>query len=85
MSWLEKLLPSKIQPTDPSERRSVPEGLWVKCPSCETVLYKTDLEQNINVCPKCTHHHRIGARARDRKSTRLNSSHAIPSRMPSSA
>ena len=64
MSWLEKLLPSKIQPTDPSERRTVPEGLWVKCPSCETVLYKTDLEQNINVCPKCAHHHRIGARAR---------------------
>jgi acetyl-CoA carboxylase carboxyl transferase subunit beta len=64
MSWLEKLLPPKIQQTDPSERRSVPEGLWIKCPSCETVLYKTDLEQNLNVCPKCTHHHRIGARAR---------------------
>jgi acetyl-CoA carboxylase carboxyl transferase subunit beta len=42
----------------------VPEGLWIKCPSCETVLYKTDLEQNQNVCPKCSHHHRIGARAR---------------------
>ncbi|MGZ5179934.1 MAG: acetyl-CoA carboxylase, carboxyltransferase subunit beta [Ramlibacter sp.] len=64
MSWLEKLLPPKIQPTDPAERRSVPEGLWVKCPSCETVLYKTDLEQNVNVCPNCGHHHRIGARAR---------------------
>jgi acetyl-CoA carboxylase carboxyl transferase subunit beta len=64
MSWLEKLLPPKIQPTDPSERRTVPEGLWVKCPACETVLYKTDLEQNLNVCPKCDHHHRIGARAR---------------------
>jgi acetyl-CoA carboxylase carboxyl transferase subunit beta len=64
MSWLEKLLPPKIQPTDPSERRTVPEGLWIKCPSCETVLYKTDLEQNLNVCPKCDHHHRIGARAR---------------------
>ena len=64
MSWLEKLLPPKIQQTDPSERRTVPEGLWIKCPSCETVLYKTDLEQNINVCPKCAHHHRIGARAR---------------------
>ncbi len=64
MSWLEKLLPPKIQPTDPNERRSVPEGLWIKCPSCETVLYKTDLEQNANVCPKCSHHHRIGARAR---------------------
>jgi acetyl-CoA carboxylase carboxyl transferase subunit beta len=64
MSWLEKLLPPKIQQTDPSERRTVPEGLWIKCPSCETVLYKADLEQNINVCPKCSHHHRIGARAR---------------------
>jgi acetyl-CoA carboxylase carboxyl transferase subunit beta len=64
MSWLEKLLPPKIQPTDPAERRVVPEGLWVKCPACETVLYKTDLEKNLNVCPKCEHHHRIGARAR---------------------
>ena len=64
MSWLEKLLPPKIQPNERGERRTVPEGLWIKCPSCETVLYKTDLEQNINVCPKCAHHHRIGARAR---------------------
>ncbi|HYE71559.1 MAG TPA: acetyl-CoA carboxylase, carboxyltransferase subunit beta [Aquabacterium sp.] len=64
MSWLEKLLPPKIQQTDPNERRSVPEGLWVKCPACETVLYNTDLAQNVNVCPKCDHHHRIGARAR---------------------
>ena len=64
MSWFEKLLPPKIQHTDPSERRSVPEGLWVKCPSCETVLYNTDLQQNLNVCPKCSHHHRMSARAR---------------------
>jgi len=64
MSWLEKLLPPKIQQTDPSERRAMPEGLWIKCPSCDTVLYKTDLEQNVFVCPKCSHHHRIGARAR---------------------
>lgn len=64
MSWLEKLLPPKIQPTDPSERRTVPEGLWTKCPTCETVLYKSDLEANLNVCPKCGHHNRIGARAR---------------------
>ena len=64
MSWLEKLLPAKIQQTDPAERRQMPEGLWIKCPSCETVLYKTDLEQNQNVCPTCSHHHRIGARAR---------------------
>ncbi|MFN0186116.1 MAG: acetyl-CoA carboxylase, carboxyltransferase subunit beta [Aquabacterium sp.] len=64
MSWLEKLLPPKIQPTDPSERRSVPEGLWIKCPSCETVLYATDLQKNQNVCPKCDHHLRIPARER---------------------
>ena len=64
MSWLEKLLPPKITPTDPTERRSVPEGLWIKCPSCEAVLYKNDLEKNQNVCPHCSHHHRIGARAR---------------------
>lgn len=64
MSWLEKLLPSKMEAIDPIERRQVPEGLWIKCPSCDTVLYKSDLEQNLNVCPKCSHHHRIGARAR---------------------
>ena len=45
MSWLEKLLPPKISPTNPTERRSVPEGLWIKCPSCEAVLYKSDLEK----------------------------------------
>lgn len=64
MSWLEKLLPPKIKPSDPADRRGVPEGLWVKCPSCESVLYKTDLEQNQNVCPTCSHHMRISARAR---------------------
>ncbi len=64
MSWLEKLLPPKIQPSDPADRRGVPEGLWIKCPSCETVLYSNDLEQNQNVCPTCSHHHRISARAR---------------------
>ena len=64
MSWFDKLLPPKIQQTDPSERRTVPEGLWIKCPERESVLYKADLEQNVNVCPKCTHHHRIGARQR---------------------
>jgi acetyl-CoA carboxylase carboxyl transferase subunit beta len=64
MSWLEKLLPPKIEQTDPTERRSVPEGLWTKCPSCETVLFKTDLEHSLMVCPKCSHHLRIHARAR---------------------
>jgi len=65
MSWLEKLLPAKIQQTEVKDRQQqIPEGLWVKCPSCESVLYKTDLESNQNVCPTCGHHHRIGARAR---------------------
>src|SRR5688572_33289386 len=64
MRWCEMWLLDKIAQPDPSERRQVPEGLWIKCPSCETVLYKTDLEQNQNVCPTCSHHHRIGARAR---------------------
>ena len=64
MSWLEKLLPPKIQPSDATERRQMPEGLWIKCPECDAVLYKTDLEQNQNVCPHCGHHHRIGARER---------------------
>ncbi len=64
MSWLEKLLPPRIQRNDSASRKSVPEGLWVKCPACEAVLYRTDLESNIHVCPKCDHHMRI--RARDR-------------------
>ena len=64
-SWLEKLLPSKVaQTVAQADRKSVPEGLWVKCASCDSVLYKTDLEQNQNVCPKCSHHLRIRARAR---------------------
>jgi acetyl-CoA carboxylase carboxyl transferase subunit beta len=64
MSWLQKLLPPRIKSTPGVKKTAVPEGLWIKCPSCETVLYKNDLEQNLNVCPKCSHHHRIGARAR---------------------
>jgi acetyl-CoA carboxylase carboxyl transferase subunit beta len=64
MSWIDKLLPPQIQQTDPSLRKSVPEGLWVKCVSCEEVLYRTDVEANQNVCPKCNHHMRIRARQR---------------------
>jgi acetyl-CoA carboxylase carboxyl transferase subunit beta len=64
MSWLQKLLPPRIK-SAPGERRTpVPEGLWVKCPSCEAVLYRTDLENNLYVCPKCAHHSRVGARER---------------------
>jgi acetyl-CoA carboxylase carboxyl transferase subunit beta len=64
MSWIDKLLPPHIQPSNPANRKSVPEGLWVKCPSCEDVLYRTDLEANLSVCPKCSHHMRIKARFR---------------------
>ncbi|HEY4071650.1 MAG TPA: acetyl-CoA carboxylase, carboxyltransferase subunit beta [Herbaspirillum sp.] len=64
MSWLEKLLPPQIQRNDAASRKSIPEGLWVKCPSCEAVLYRTDLESNQHVCPKCSHHMRIRARVR---------------------
>jgi len=64
MSWLQKLLPPKIQRTGAGGRKSVPEGLWTKCAACDAVLYSTDLEKNLNVCPKCGHHERFGARAR---------------------
>jgi acetyl-CoA carboxylase carboxyl transferase subunit beta len=63
MSWLQKLLPPKIQ-RGSGQKKTVPEGLWTKCPACDAVLYSTDLEKNLNVCPKCGHHHRINARAR---------------------
>ena len=49
MSWLEKLLPPRIQRSDAAARKTMPEGLWVKCPSCEAVLYRTDLESNLHV------------------------------------
>ncbi|MBX7229011.1 MAG: acetyl-CoA carboxylase, carboxyltransferase subunit beta [Burkholderiaceae bacterium] len=64
MSWIEKLLPPRIKSSDPATRRNVPEGLWIKCPSCEAVLYRSDLDKSQNVCPKCDHHMRIRARAR---------------------
>jgi acetyl-CoA carboxylase carboxyl transferase subunit beta len=66
MSWLNKLLPPKIKRSEPGVARksTLPEGLWSKCPSCEAVLYATDLAKNFNVCPKCTYHNRLDARAR---------------------
>lgn len=64
MSWLQKLLPPRIKATPGAGKKSMPEGLWVKCPSCEAVLYRTDLDKNLNVCPKCNHHGRVGARER---------------------
>ena len=64
MSWLQKLLPPKIKRDTGSPKKVVPEGLWSKCETCEAVLYRTDLEQNLFVCPKCGHHNRITARER---------------------
>jgi acetyl-CoA carboxylase carboxyl transferase subunit beta len=65
MSWLTKSLPPKIKREEGATRRaSLPEGLWSKCPSCEAVLYATDLENNMQVCPKCGHHNRLGSRQR---------------------
>lgn len=65
MSWFEKLLPSRIR-TDATttEKKSIPEGLWHQCPSCQAVLYRAELERNADVCPKCDHHMRINARRR---------------------
>ncbi len=62
MSWFERIVPSRIK----TERRtrSVPEGLWIKCPACDAVLYRAEIERNLNVCPKCNHHMRIYARER---------------------
>jgi len=64
MSWLQKLLPPKIKRAEGAARRTMPEGLWTKCPECDAVLYATDLEKSANVCPKCGHHGRLSARAR---------------------
>jgi acetyl-CoA carboxylase carboxyl transferase subunit beta len=64
MSWLQKLLPPKIKREAGGPRKAVPEGLWSKCESCEAVLYRSDLEKNLHVCPKCSHHNRISARER---------------------
>jgi len=63
MSWFSKLVPSKIR-TVGGNKRTVPEGLWIKCDGCSAVLYRSELERNFDVCPKCSHHMRIGARLR---------------------
>jgi acetyl-CoA carboxylase carboxyl transferase subunit beta len=63
MSWFSKLVPSKIR-TVGGNKRTVPEGLWVRCDGCGAVLYRSELERNLDVCPKCSHHMRIGARLR---------------------
>jgi acetyl-CoA carboxylase carboxyl transferase subunit beta len=63
MSWLSKLMPSRIR-TQGGNKRNVPEGLWIKCDSCGAVLYQPELERNVKVCPKCSHHMPVGARER---------------------
>jgi len=62
MSWFEKLMPSRI--STESRTKSVPEGVWIKCPVCDAQLYRNELERNVQVCPKCDYHMRIGARKR---------------------
>lgn len=63
MSWFKKLMPSRIR-TEGRGRGKVPEGLWTKCEACQAILYRAELERNLDVCPKCGHHRRIGARRR---------------------
>jgi acetyl-CoA carboxylase carboxyl transferase subunit beta len=62
MSWFEKLMPSRI--STEKRTRSVPQGVWIKCGVCDAQLYRAELERNLNVCPKCDYHMRIGARTR---------------------
>ncbi len=64
MSWFKRLLPSKIRTQKGEKSKSVPEGLWTKCPGCEAVLYSNELERNLHVCPKCNYHDHIPARSR---------------------
>jgi acetyl-CoA carboxylase carboxyl transferase subunit beta len=65
MSWLQKLLPPKInRGASAATKKAVPEGLWSKCETCETVLYRAELDKNLSVCPKCAHHYRLTARER---------------------
>ncbi len=63
MSWLQKLLPTRIR-TEGVAKKTIPEGLWIKCDACGAVLYSSELERNQQVCPKCGHHMRIGIRKR---------------------
>jgi acetyl-CoA carboxylase carboxyl transferase subunit beta len=63
MSWFEKLVPSRIR-TDATTKRAVPEGLWMRCNGCGATLYRPEVERHLDVCPKCNHHMRMGARRR---------------------
>jgi acetyl-CoA carboxylase carboxyl transferase subunit beta len=81
MSWFERIRPSHIK----TERRtrSVPEGLWIKCPACDTVLYRAEVERNLHVCPKCAHHLRINGRERLLKFLDMGSSAELAAKVES--
>jgi acetyl-CoA carboxylase carboxyl transferase subunit beta len=64
MDWLKRIRPSGPASTNSNRSSAVPEGLWKKCPKCAAPLYRPELERNQDVCPKCGHHMRIGARRR---------------------
>lgn len=64
MNWFQKLIPSRIQTETSGKSRQIPEGLWLKCPACGAMLYRAEVERNLDVCPKCSHHMRISARTR---------------------
>ena len=64
MNWLSKLMPSRIRTESSANKRGVKEGVWEKCESCGAALYLPELERNLNVCPKCSHHRPMPARAR---------------------
>ncbi|HEX6613078.1 MAG TPA: acetyl-CoA carboxylase, carboxyltransferase subunit beta [Rhodanobacteraceae bacterium] len=64
MTWLQKLMTPRIRTEGQAAKGKVPEGVWEKCGGCGAVLYRPELERNLMVCPKCGHHHAIGARAR---------------------
>ncbi len=81
MSWFEKLVPYRIRTEAGNRRRSVPEGVWSKCESCSAVLYRAELERNLHVCPKCSHHMRIGARQRLEQFLDANGSREIGAAM----
>ncbi|MBT8433182.1 MAG: acetyl-CoA carboxylase, carboxyltransferase subunit beta [Gammaproteobacteria bacterium] len=64
MNWFENLLPSKIRTSGGNDKKNVPEGLWAKCDRCDSIIYRAELDRNQEVCTKCDHHMRIGARQR---------------------
>ncbi len=79
MSWFDKLMPSRIKTEQ--RKRSVPEGLWVKCSSCAAQLYRAELKRNLLVCPKCEFHMRVGARERLEMFLDPDSGHEIAAKL----